>query len=244
MVDWPITIEALAERVGMTARNIRAHQSRGLLPPPSRQGRVACYGPEHEAVLLRIKELQQRGYNLAAISALLDDPRDETTALQSVVLAPILAKDEVVLSWQQIAGMFDQAPDPARYRRAVESGMVRVDDEGNLIAPSQALLEGARALLDLGLPFQDMFDLQIEVVRATQEIAGRFVELCLQCALAPYGDDPIPAEKWNEARGRFEELYQRMTSVLAGSFAESVRRAAEDLLQHRDVNTPRAAVTD
>ena len=30
-----MTIRELAERTGMTVRNIRAHQTRGLLPPPS-----------------------------------------------------------------------------------------------------------------------------------------------------------------------------------------------------------------
>src|SRR6266568_8503418 len=69
--DWPIPIDELAARVDMSPRNIRAHQSRGLLPPPIRKGRVACYGEEHEDMLLRIKELQARGYNLAAIDALL-----------------------------------------------------------------------------------------------------------------------------------------------------------------------------
>ena len=33
-----MTIDELALESGMTARNIRAHQSRGLLPPPT----VAC----------------------------------------------------------------------------------------------------------------------------------------------------------------------------------------------------------
>src|SRR3954447_12683127 len=102
-VDWPITISELAERVGMTARNIRAHQSRGLLPPPIRQGRIACYGAEHEAVLIRITELQAKGYNLAAIEELLRSGSDEHAALHRLVLAPLLGQDEVTLTWQEIA---------------------------------------------------------------------------------------------------------------------------------------------
>ena len=35
-----MTIRELAERTGMTVRNIRAHQTRGLLPPPVVRGRV------------------------------------------------------------------------------------------------------------------------------------------------------------------------------------------------------------
>jgi hypothetical protein len=36
--DGDLTIDELAQRTGMTVRNIRAHQSRGLLPPPEVRG--------------------------------------------------------------------------------------------------------------------------------------------------------------------------------------------------------------
>jgi len=39
--DGKMTIGELARRTGMTIRNIRAHQTRGLLPPPEVQGRTA-----------------------------------------------------------------------------------------------------------------------------------------------------------------------------------------------------------
>jgi DNA-binding transcriptional MerR regulator len=234
-VDWPISISELAERVEMSVRNIRAHQSRGMLPPPVRQGRVACYGEEHEAALLRIKQLQAKGYNLAAIDELLRSGSDEDAALHRLVLAPLLGRDEVTMTWEEIAGMFDQQPDPDRYRRAVEAGLVRVADDGQLVAPSASLLQAARELVDQGVPFQDLFDMQVEVAGETRDIARRFVELCLHCALAPYGGvGEVAPQQWDDVQVRFEDLYQRMTSVLGASFAVSVRRAAEALLADRE----------
>jgi len=44
-----LTIEQLAAETGMTVRNIRNHQSRGLLPPPDVRARTGYYGPEHVA---------------------------------------------------------------------------------------------------------------------------------------------------------------------------------------------------
>ena len=38
-----MTIDELARRVDMTARNIREWQTNGLLPPPERRGRVGIY---------------------------------------------------------------------------------------------------------------------------------------------------------------------------------------------------------
>ncbi len=55
----------------MSARNIRAHQTRGLLPPPVRHGRSAYYGPVHLRRLERITVLQGQGFNLASIAAML-----------------------------------------------------------------------------------------------------------------------------------------------------------------------------
>jgi DNA-binding transcriptional MerR regulator len=233
-VEWPITIAELATRVGMTIRNIRAHQSRGLLPAPIRQGRVACYGLEHETVLVRIKALQARGYNLAAIEELLRGGADEHAALHRLMLAPLVGRDEVTLTWREIAGMFGQEPDADRYRRAVESGLVQPTGDGDLIAPSESLLRAARELVDRGVPFHELFDMQVEVAGETRDIARRFVELCLRCALEPYGADDVPPHQWDDVQARFEDLYQRMTSVLGASFAVSVRRAAEALLADRE----------
>ena len=51
-----LTIDELARRTGMTVRNIRAHQSRGLLPPPEVRGRTGFYGAEPDASLIRKAE--------------------------------------------------------------------------------------------------------------------------------------------------------------------------------------------
>jgi DNA-binding transcriptional MerR regulator len=42
-----LTIEQLAERTGMTVRNIRSHRARGLLQAPEVRNRVGYYGEAH-----------------------------------------------------------------------------------------------------------------------------------------------------------------------------------------------------
>src|SRR5437763_11079558 len=56
----------------MTVRNLRAHQSRGLLPAPEVRGRTGYYGAEHLARLELIRELQGEGFNLEAIRRLIE----------------------------------------------------------------------------------------------------------------------------------------------------------------------------
>ena len=58
-----LTIDELAQRSGMTGRNIRQWQTYGLLPPPERRGRVGIYTEDHLARINRIKELRATGFH-------------------------------------------------------------------------------------------------------------------------------------------------------------------------------------
>src|SRR5436190_11380401 len=66
----PWTIDELAAVAGTTSRNLRAFQTRGLLPPPRLVGRTGEYDDEHRTRLEAILRLQRRGYSLAAIADL------------------------------------------------------------------------------------------------------------------------------------------------------------------------------
>src|SRR3954454_5159171 len=82
-----MTIDELARRTGMTVRNIRAHQSRGLLQPPEIEGRTGYYGAEHVARIELIAEMQADGFNLAAIKRLLSDSEGSDRALLGLTRA-------------------------------------------------------------------------------------------------------------------------------------------------------------
>jgi DNA-binding transcriptional MerR regulator len=66
----PWTIDELAAVAGTTSRNLRAFQSRGLLPPPRLVGRTGHYDDGHRRRLEAVLRLQRRGYSLAAIADL------------------------------------------------------------------------------------------------------------------------------------------------------------------------------
>src|SRR5919206_2926440 len=70
--DARLTIDQLAQRPGMTVRNTRAHQSRGLLPPPVVEARTGYYDGEHVARIRLIQEMQAEGFNLKAIARLIE----------------------------------------------------------------------------------------------------------------------------------------------------------------------------
>ncbi len=69
-------VEHLATRAGVPVDTVRYYQSKGLLDPPRREGRIAWYDEGHLARLSRIRELQQRGFTLATIARLVSGELD------------------------------------------------------------------------------------------------------------------------------------------------------------------------
>src|SRR3954447_4288464 len=59
--------QELARQGDITVELLRSYQSKGLLPPPRHEGRVAWYGARHLERLRPIRDLKERGYPLRRI---------------------------------------------------------------------------------------------------------------------------------------------------------------------------------
>src|SRR5581483_10653531 len=104
-----LTIEQLAAESGMTVRNIRAYQARGLLDPPEVRARVGYYGFEHLEQLRLIRDLQHDGFNLGAIKRLLDDSQGTAERLQRFgrALSAVATHERgQILSLEELGGRF------------------------------------------------------------------------------------------------------------------------------------------
>jgi DNA-binding transcriptional MerR regulator len=66
-----MTVDDLARAAATSTRNIRALQTKGLLPGPALLGRTGEYGTEHLVRLQAVLRLQAKGFSLAAIKELL-----------------------------------------------------------------------------------------------------------------------------------------------------------------------------
>ena len=71
-----LTLEQLAGAVGMTTRNVRAYQTRGLLQAPRRVGRTSVYGAEHVQRLRQVQRARERGASLQLLRTLIGEGRD------------------------------------------------------------------------------------------------------------------------------------------------------------------------
>src|SRR6476659_177200 len=101
-----MTIDELARRTGMTVRNIRAHQSRGLLPAPVVRGRTGYYGPQHEDRINLIRELQADGFKLEAFGRLLESAggsSEEVLRFTRAVKMPFEDETPQIVSAEELA---------------------------------------------------------------------------------------------------------------------------------------------
>src|SRR4051812_18333731 len=109
-----LTVEQLAYETGMSVRNIRNHQSRGLLPPPEVRARTGYYGPQHVARLRLIQEMQAEGFKLSAISRLIGEhgaDADRFVGLRQAVSAPFATEAPEVLTRAELTERFGVADD-------------------------------------------------------------------------------------------------------------------------------------
>jgi len=179
-----LTVGQLADATGMTVRNIRNHQSRGLLPPPEVEARTGYYGEQHVERLRLIQEMQADGYNLEAIRRLLSG-----SELRRVATMP--AEEPEVLGAEELARRFG-GHDSAVLAEAERLGLLRALGDGRFEAPSPALLRGAEEAVARGLGLDAALRVVAEVRASCEAMARTFVDVFRTEHLGA-GDDPVAA---------------------------------------------------
>ncbi len=239
-----LTIEQLAAQSGMTVRNIRAHQARGLLDPPKVRARVGYYGPEHLEQLRLIRDLQDDGFNLGAIKRLLDDTQGTAERLQrfgealSAVATPERGQ---ILTLEELGQRFRvSAQDaPEVLAEAERLGVLLPTGDGRFRVPSPSLLAIAEEVVGRGISLRSALAVLEDIDRHCDSVSRSFVELFVHEIWKPFAQADMPAERWPEIEHAVERLgpvasealmaifQRRLGARLEGAFAEITRRVAE-----------------
>ncbi|HEU4974446.1 MAG TPA: MerR family transcriptional regulator [Baekduia sp.] len=225
-----LTIDELAQRTGMTVRNIRAHQSRGLVPPPTVRGRTGYYGAEHLARIELIQEMQAQGFNLQAIRRLVDaapGAGEEPLRFLRAVTAPYTQEEPEVLSAAELAGRWGTS-DPAVLQRAVTMGLLRPLGEGTYEDTSPRLTRAGGELARLGVPPEAALDVAERVREHADGIAQAYVDLFLERVWKPFEEAGAPEERWPEVRAALERLRPLAADSLLAIFGAAMAEASEE----------------
>jgi DNA-binding transcriptional MerR regulator len=227
-----LTIDELARRTGMTVRNIRAHQSRGLLPPPDVRGRTGYYGPRHVGRIELIRELQADGFKLEAISRLLDSAggsSEEVLRFTRAVKAPFEDEEPQIITPEELAERYGDAGDkaPELLRRAEKLGILRPLADGNFEELSPRLGRAASELAALGVSSETALNVAREIRKQADSVAKTFVELFVREVWKPFEDQGRPDQDLPKVREAVERLRPLASDALLAVFQLAMSDAVE-----------------
>ena len=224
-----LTIDELARRTGMTVRNIRAHQSRGLLPPPTLRGRTGYYGAHHVARIEQIRDLQSEGFNLEGIRKLLESAGgegDEVLRLARAIREPFDEPGREVTA-ADLATRWG-TDDPALLARAEKLGLIRSLGDGWYEEVSPRLAHAGEELQALGLDVRAALDVVARLRKQADGAARSFIDLFLEQVWKPFDDAGRPPERWPEVRESLERLRPLAADALLAVFGLVMNERVEE----------------
>ncbi len=225
-----LTIEQLAQETGMTVRNIRNHQSRGLLPPPDVRARIGYYGEEHVARLRLIQEMQAEGFNLEAIKKIIGEDGDAAArflGIRRAVTTPFETESPEILTADELAERFGTF-DEKLVARAQKLELLVPLADGRFEAPSPGLLRAAEEVLRRGIPLPAALTVIAKVKRNCEAVSRAFVELFLAELWKPFEDAGRPDERWPEVIESIERLRPLASEALLATFKQTMTAEVED----------------
>lgn len=233
MTGERMTIDELARVSGVTTRNIRAYQTRGLLPPPRMEGRVGYYDDAHLARLRYVASLQERGFSLAAIQCLLEAWEQgrgltEVLGFEEALNAPWSDDKPERFTIARLLELFPEAvDDPTLLIRAVDLGLLAPVEGGDdeLEAPSPRLVRVGAELVAAGIPLAAALDEYERLSADAARIAERFVHLFEDHVWEPYVAAGLPPERLSEVTEALQRVRPTAGMAMEAALALAMERA-------------------
>jgi DNA-binding transcriptional MerR regulator len=175
-------IEEIADAAGMSIPLVRSYQSKGLLPPPRHDGRVALYNGVHLERLREIHDLKRRGYSLRAIGQLLEPGRAQPTEADDAEHL-----DEQFFNLRELA---ERTGVPAPLLRSLEAtGLIRSRQFGSEHRYTHADVRAVGVVLAMvsgGLPIDEL----VHAARIPREAIDELSDDCVRLFMT-YVREPL-----------------------------------------------------
>jgi DNA-binding transcriptional MerR regulator len=221
-----MTIDELAQRCGMTARNIRQWQTDGLIPPPERRGRVGIYTDDHLARINRIKDLRTQGFPLDLIRRVLDTPGmgDEADVrhLAAGTLAPFAGAERVRLTGAEL----DARLGDGVLGHLQEAGLAESAGDGDAYLVDAAVVGFFEAVAPTGVSATAFASTLAKTHGHHRAIASLLAESAIDEVWRPFIDAGMPSGRWHDLADTVDRL--REVGVAAQSYMFA--RALDEVL--------------
>jgi DNA-binding transcriptional MerR regulator len=234
-----MTIRELAGRTGMTVRNIRAHQTRGLLPPPEVHGRTGYYNQNHVARIELTREMQADGLNLEAIRRVLessDGSSHEIVDFARAVRAPFEDEAPEIFEPAELAEIWGaEKLDPKLVRHGEKLGILRELPDGKIEAISPRLQRAGGALVELGVRPEAALATADKLRRHAEGAARTFIDLFVKEIWEPFDRAGRPEGDWPKVREALDRMRPLASDAVLAMFqitmAEATEKASERTLR-------------
>jgi DNA-binding transcriptional MerR regulator len=225
--DSLLTVDELAAAAGLTVRTTRYYASLGLLPPPTRQGRLAYYGEQHQARLELIRALQDHGFTLAAIEGYFERmPANATTeelAVQRVLLTPWSAPRTERVTLRQLETRAHRKLTSDQLAWLERIGAVRQDGDAFELQPSFSI---SIQLLDLDVPAASIQDADDAIRRHMDALAEELSGILRTKVVAPYRE----GARDGADDSRFERSMGKLRQLTLEALIVAFQRAANNVI--------------
>ena len=213
-----LRVEQLAARSGLSVDTIRYYQTRGLLAPPRREGRVAWYDEGHLERLRRVRRLAADGFSLEQIQRLLAQAAPDGALLEALA-------EEQVGSGRTFtrAELADETGLPeALLAGAERAGLMRpldVDGESRFTEADLAMARAGLELVNGGFPLGALLDLARDHAGHVREVTERAIDLFDDhVRKRPDGSPNDPAQVVET----FRVLLPQVTRLVAAHFQQTL----------------------
>lgn len=229
-------VEELAAACDVSVDTVRYYQTRGLLPPPAREGRIAWYGAEHVDRIRRIRALAGKGLTLAAIGRVLSGKLRRPDEDLAAAVARAERGEEGEEEFISLSELARRSGVPAPLLEAIEREGLhlgrRVDGEERYTAADVQMVRDGLRLLEAGLPLGALLEIARRHHEAVRALAERAVELFDEHVRTPIreraGSEEEAARALVEA---FRALLPAVTALAAHHFRRVLLSVAEEHIE-------------
>jgi DNA-binding transcriptional MerR regulator len=211
-----MTIDQLAQNVSMSSRNIREWQRQGLLPPPTRRGRVGIYSDEHVARIRRVQHLHSEGFPLDLIRRMIDTgigKESDIRHLAAEVLAPFSTAGPITVTRAEL----DNRLGAGAAAQLAKLGLI-ADADGDPVSVRDAealdLIEG---MTGMGVSLERMVATLVDVRGHQRCIADVILRTYAEDVWEPFVSSKFAAPDWDslaDHAGRGRQLVSALLTHL------------------------------
>lgn len=224
-----LTIDQLAQRVAMTARNIREWQTLGLVPPPEKRGRVGIYSDEHVAIINHVKNLKSQGFPLDVIRRVIDSgggSEDSVRKMVAEALSPFATSEPVILPRAELVKRVGDGADAA----LAAVGLVSDVDAATVSVRDSETLDAIELLVAAGMSLSRITETLREVDRLQHQIAQLLLGAYVADVWQPFAESGYTSGDWEKIAENASRAKQLTVTLASRLLARALDDTVDPIL--------------